>query len=198
MLKVKSPLRLFSPLVIPLIVFFILGISSRVFAENSIKDKDIGQDVKVAGVIASLSGGNLRSCQSGEASIKKRTTSLVNLVENMESKFTSIAGRVENYYITKLVPAGKTVANYDTLVADIAVKKAAVSTLLTSAQNDVASFSCTSNDPKGDMAKFRVDMQNVKKALKDYRTSIKSLIVAVRTVNGEKVEEVSPTLTPTP
>lgn len=152
----------------------------------------LAQNEKNGKIIAKLSDAKLRSCQARENAIKKRESSLVKLVGNMEDKFASISARVENYYTTKLVPAGKTISNYDALVADIASKKSNVQTVLTSAQNDVASFSCTADDPKGDIQKFRVDMQNVKKALKDYRTSIKNLIVAVRSANGEKVEEVTP------
>ncbi len=103
----------------------------------------------------------------------------------MEEKFDVIAKRVEDYYTSKVVPSGKTVANYASLVADIQTKKGAVQTALTQAQTNAASFACTSDDPKGQMTQFKDDMRTVKAALKDYRTSIKNLIVAVRSVTGE-------------
>lgn len=136
-----------------------------------------------------LTEAKLRTCQAKEKSIQNRFTRLNNLVTNMESKFDSIAGRVEEYYTTKVTPGGKTVANYGSLVADMAAKKAAVQTVLTNAQNDVAGFSCDGNDPKGQLTQFRKDMQAVKSALKEYRTSIKNLIVAVHSVTGSTESE---------
>lgn len=100
----------------------------------------------------------------------------------MEDKFDRIAKRVENHYTTKVIPSGKSAANYDGLVADIATKKTAVQVALIIAHNDSNSFSCTTADPKGQMTQFRKDMQLVKKALKEYRTSIRNLIVDVRSV----------------
>lgn len=102
----------------------------------------------------------------------------------MQEKFDAIAGRVEEYYTAKVIPSGKTVANYGSLVADIQTKKAAVQTALTTAQSHTGSFTCDGNDPKGQLTQFKDDMRAVKSALKDYRTAIKNLIVAVRSENG--------------
>ena len=129
--------------------------------------------------------GKLKSCQARESAIKTRMSHLIQVVTNTMNQFDRHASRVEKYYTTKAVTAGKTVANYNGLVADISGKKVAVQTALTKAQSDVQSFSCAT-DPKGQMGQFRQDMQVVKMALKDYRTSIKNLIVAVRGVfSGE-------------
>ncbi len=111
--------------------------------------------------------------------------SLVDLVANIENKFASISGRVQNFYTNTVLPSGKTVPNYAALVADIGTKKDAVSLSLGKAQTDVAAFSCTADDPKGLLNTFRLDMQAVKGALQNYRTSIKNLIVAVSSVEGE-------------
>jgi hypothetical protein len=132
-----------------------------------------------------LQDAKLKSCQARENAIGQRSTSLTGTVNSMFSKFDAIAQRVEEYYTSKVVPSGKTVSNYDNLVSDIQVKKAAVGTVLLAAQSDSAGFSCTSGDPKGQMTKFRLDMQSVMNALKNYRTSIKNLIVAVRSVVGQ-------------
>lgn len=131
-----------------------------------------------------LLDAKLRACQARENAIKQRSTRLTQLVATMESKFDAIAKRVEDYYNSKIVPSGKSVANYASLTADIQTKKTAVQTALTTAQNDETGFSCTSGDPKGQMTQFRQDMQAVKEALKDYRISIKNLIVAVHSVTG--------------
>jgi|SRR5579859_3940703 len=127
----------------------------------------------------------LKACQARESAIKTRSTHLTDLASTMETKFDAIAGRVEQYYTTKVVSAGMTVSNYSTLVADIQTQKNAVQTALAAAQADATSFNCTSNDPKAQLTQFRQDMLAVIKALKDYRISIKDLIVGVHSVVGQ-------------
>lgn len=131
-----------------------------------------------------LTEAKLKACQAKENAIKKRSEHLGQLVSTMMEKFDAIAKRVEEYYTTKVVPSGKTIANYDSLVSDIQTKKGAVQTALATAQSDAGSFACDGNDPKGQLLQFREDMRAVKSALKGYRTSIKNLIVAVRSVTG--------------
>lgn len=138
----------------------------------------------------------LKACQAKEAVIKKRSSQLTKLATTMQEKFDAIAKRVEEYYTTKVVPSGKTVANYDSLISDIQTKKGVVQTALTQAQSNASSFACNSNDPKGQVLQFKDDMQAVKTALKDYRTSIKNLIVTVHSVTG--VTERSNTTSPKP
>lgn len=161
-------------------------------SDRSEKRAEIREEVKIR-----LTDARLRSCQAKEESIKNRLSHLNQLATNMQEKFDAIAERVKEYYTTKVVPSGTTVANYDTLVSDIATKKTAVQTALTKAQDDVATFSCDGEDPKGRLTSFRTNMQAVKGALKDYRTSIKNLIVAIRSVTGE-TKKASPTPTATP
>lgn len=168
--------------------------TSSVIADNSNSNKAARDSDNRQNVMAKLDATKLKSCQAREEGIKQRSSQLIRLVTNMEEKFDKIAQRVKDYYTSKVVPSGKTVSNYAILVSDIQTKKAAVSTALTKAQNDATAFSCTSDDPKAQMTQFRVDMQAVKEALKDYRTSIKNLIVAVHSVTGEtnKSSEPSP------
>ncbi|HET7098997.1 MAG TPA: hypothetical protein VFI61_02075 [Patescibacteria group bacterium] len=149
-----------------------------------------------------LTEPRLKSCQSREDAVKTRMNSLIRLVTNMESKFDSIAQRVKDFYTNTLVPSGKIVPNYDALVANIQAKKDVITTDLNKAQTDINAFSCTADDPKSLLTSFRTDMQKVKLDLKDYRTSIKNLIVAVRrltpTPKPEETEEPEATPTATP
>lgn len=131
-----------------------------------------------------LQAAKLKVCQTRERNIKNRSVRLEDLVRNMESKFDTTEKRVEDYYTNTVIPSGKTVANYDALISDIQAKKAVVQSALTKTQTDFNGFSCTANDPKGSMTQFRQNMQAAKQALGDYRTSIKNLIVAVRSVTG--------------
>ena len=131
-----------------------------------------------------LKDNRLKMCQKGEKEINARLTNTEKLVNEMLAKFDTIAQRVQEFYNNKVVLSGKTVPTYSVLIADIAVKKAAVQTTLTNAKSDISGFSCTAENPKGQITQFKTDMQSVKKALQDYRTSIKNLIVAVKSVAG--------------
>ncbi len=134
--------------------------------------------------VQKLTEAKLKTCQNKEAAVRERNDALIKMAENMLIKFDSIAARVKTYYTDKVVPSGKKVSNYDALVADIATKKTVVRSGLDDATTDALAFNCTSDDPKGQLVQFRTRMQAVKQALKEYRTSIKDLIVAVRSVTG--------------
>lgn len=133
-----------------------------------------------------LSEVKLKACRGVETGITERINKLNSYSANMLEKFDSIAMRVENYYTEKVLPSGKTVSNYSSLVADIALKKATVQTTLGEAEHNGAEFSCSGDSPKNRLKKYRIDMQAVKGALKNYRTSIRNLIVAVHSVSGEE------------
>ncbi len=143
--------------------------------------------------------GKLRSCQAKETNIKTRMENLTRLANNMLNVFSSIAQRVETFYLSKVIPSGKTVTNYDALVTDTQTKAAGVATALGKAQTDANNFSCESGNPKAGVTLFRQDMQAVKTALKNYRTSIKNLIVAVRgaAVKAQGTTSPTPTASPT-
>lgn len=172
------------------LIFFSVFFASPVFAApktNVGKPANVGRNITVVPTkveptktLNRLTEGSLRSCQAREDAVKKRARQLGQLAGNMENTFDAIVQRVREYYLTKLVPVGKKAADYDGLDADIVVKKVAVQTALTQAQANT-NFSCASDDPKAQMTQFREDMQKVIQALKDYRTSIKNLIVAVNT-----------------
>lgn len=144
-----------------------------------------------------LTEAKLKACQARETTINKRLDNLNELVTKMEKNFDSIAGRVKDYYTKVVKPSGKTVENYDLLLANIDSSKATIQTGLVKAESHVANFSCDSDDPKGQMTTYRQDMQGVIQELKDYRTSIKDLIVAVRSITGA-TEKANPSVSPKP
>lgn len=134
-----------------------------------------------------------RACQARENAIQNRMQSLTRLVGTIEKSFDSIATRVENYYNNKVVPSGGSLDNYNTLVGDIADKKAKLDADLPVVQNNVNAFGCDQDDPKGIYNEFRLGMQNIKTDLKNYRTAIKNLIVAVAKVGPSETPEASET-----
>ena len=192
-MKVKNSVKpqYFIPLgILLLLIVFVPSVLAVGKPDSAGKPEGVGsttatiQEEKRQQAQTRFIGAKLKACQNREKAIKKRTEQLVKLATTMQEKFDAIAGRVKEYYTSKAVPSGKTVANYERLVADIQAKKGAVQTALTAAQNNAGTFACGDNDPKGQLLQFKDDMRAVKSALKDYRTSIKNLIVAVRSVTG--------------
>lgn len=160
-----------------------LVLASSVFAVSG-KPKATGKPV---GVGRTRVEAKLRACQAKENSTKKRMGQLEKMATKMLEKFSEIQGRVEKYYTEKVLPSGKVVANYSALTADIQTKKTAVQTAVTKVKTSAAGFSCADGDPKEQMKQFRDGMREVKSALKDYRTSIRNLIVAVRSLGKNKI-----------
>ena len=130
---------------------------------------------------ARLEARKEKLCERVEAKITKRSEQLVNRAHRMTDRFDKIAERVEEYYTEKLVPQGATINNYDALVADVAAKGEAVDGALENAGSSIDEFDCSGDTPKGILTLFRGDMRSVIAALKDHRTAVVNLIVAVRT-----------------
>ena len=130
---------------------------------------------------ARLEARKEKLCERVEAKITKRSEQLVNRANRMTDRFDKIAERVKEYYTEKLIPPGATIDNYDALVADVTAKGAAVDEALANAGSSIDEFDCNGDTPKGILALFRGDMRSVIAALKDHRTAVVNLIVAVRT-----------------
>lgn len=175
-------------------LFFVL-LASPALAQAE-KGKENGLNRGNPSPQALVTTAKVNSCQTRELGVKTRMTQLTRLSANMGTTFDRIAEKTKTYYTETVLPSGKSVANYNALVADIAAKKVIVQTELADTDTDIGSFNCTSGEPKTLMNQYQINMRAVKTALKNYRTSIVNLIVAVRTVS--KDIEATPTVTVTP
>lgn len=119
--------------------------------------------------------GKLASCQAREAAITTRSENLTAFSTRLINTFDKIATRVKNFYTTK----GLSVSNYSVLIADIETKKTAAQSALTKAQAVITGFSCDTGNPKNTIKTFNEDMRLVHAALKDYKTSVRNLIVGI-------------------
>ena len=103
--------------------------------------------------------------------------------------FKKISDRVQSFVTTKNL----TVENYDALVATIAEKEAAAQAAID--VNKATTFECASASSDNPSHLPRTTIEAVRNALKEYRTSIKNLIVNVK-ASAEKAEAVAtPTTT---
>ena len=186
-------LRILLAVVVGVLLFSAVTVNSVGAASNRPTAVNSAATNGQANAETRLTEAKLKVCQNRENAIETRSKQLTKAAGNMLTTFDKIAERAEQYYTAKVVPSGKIVANYDALVAEIASKKQTVQTDLDKATADATAFSCTGNDPKGQLTQFRTDMQQVKKDLKEYRTAIKNLIVAIRSLTGQTESSPNPT-----
>ena len=117
------------------------------------------------------------------AIIQKRSTQATKQLD----VFKKIADRVEKFISDKQL----TIENYDALAADIKDKEAAATAAIEANTNTV--FDCDSADSSDPGKVAKASVQTVRDALKDYRTSIKNLIVKVKSNNALKTDSTSET-----
>jgi hypothetical protein len=134
----------------------------------------------VAAAQTRLADAKLRACQNREKAINNIMGRIATRGQKQLDLFSTIATRVETFYTDK----GKVLSNYDALVADVDAKKTAAQAVVDTIKSDSVSFSCDGSDPKGFVSLFKDNLKSEISALKDYRTSVKNLIVGVKSVQG--------------
>ena len=132
------------------------------------------------------------------AACEKKTEKINSIIQKRSAQgtkhlavFKKISDRVQKFVTDKELA----IENYDQLVAAITEKEQTVTAAIEANTNTV--FDCESvdgSDP-GNVAKASV--QGVRDALKEYRTSIKDLIVKVKSNNATKEDSTSETTTET-
>lgn len=146
--------------------FFILSVSSS-FAVN---DKNF----------------RLQSCLARQDAVKTRSENLINLGNDLLKTFDDISMRAQNFYTKNNL----NVSNYSSLIADIASKRVAVETSLTQSQAVLNGFNCSTGNPKYLIQLFNSKMKSAHQSLKNYKASIKNLIVAVHSESSRPTEGV--------
>jgi len=131
-----------------------------------------------------LAEAKQKVCETRKKIIVNRSNKIAERAQKQFEVFQNHAQRVDDYYNNKLLPKGIIVPNYEALKADIAAKKDAVQVAIEAAKAAAANFDCAGDDPKGQLATFREDMREAIAALKEYRTSIRNFIVAIRTAKA--------------
>lgn len=127
-----------------------------------------------------LAAAKLKSCQNRQQAIDNIMARIADRGQKQLTLFSTIATRVETFYTDK----GNTLANYDQLVADVNTHQAAAQSVVDTIKSDSTGFSCDSSDPKAFVESFKSSLKTEISVLKDYRTSVKNLIVGVKSVQG--------------
>ncbi|MDB5187187.1 MAG: hypothetical protein JWM07_659 [Candidatus Saccharibacteria bacterium] len=127
-----------------------------------------------------LSATKLQICKDRKAHIDTRVTRISERATKHLALFDSIAERVQAFYVTK----GNTLENYDELVADMGAKKAAAETAVEALEAQKGGFDCEGTNPKSAITTYKTTLLDTIAVLKEYRTSVKNLIVGVKSVNA--------------
>lgn len=131
-----------------------------------------------------LEGKKLELCQAREQRITSTMEQMTSRGDKHYDVFTKIADRVKAFYTDKKL----TVANYDALTAEVDAKAQAVEAAIASTKSVGSVFTCNNDNPKVSSAAFRDAFKAQVAALKDYRTSIKNLIVAVKSAQSNATQ----------
>jgi hypothetical protein len=127
-----------------------------------------------------------KKCQEKQADINNRLKKIAERGQKQLELFSNIATKTETFYTTKNL----SVSNYDTLVSAINDKKAAAQATVDKITSDSTTFTCDdTTTAKSQLAGFKTDLKAEISALKEYRTSVKNLIVAVKSAAGQSQEQ---------
>lgn len=127
---------------------------------------------------AKLDATKLRVCQAREKAINTIMQRMATRGQKHLDLYTAVAERTQKFYEAK----GKVLSNYDQLVADVNAKKATAQAAVDTLKSKVVTFKCDGEDPKGAAQSFKDGQKAEVAALKAYRTSVKNLIVGVKSV----------------
>lgn len=141
---------------------------------------------------AKLANAKLKACQNREKNINNIMSRISDRGQKQLDLFTKISERTQKFYTDK----GKTLVNYDALVADVNDKKEAAQITVDAIKEMSVTFKCDGADPKGVVSSFKDSLKSEIAALKAYKTSVKNLIVGVKSV--QSTVTASPTVSPTP
>lgn len=136
---------------------------------------------------AKLDAAKLKVCENREAKIEKTMTNLQKRGENQIAVFDKIYERLKKFYTDK----GYNVTNYSSLMADVEAKRSAAQTSIKEIAGMDKDMKCSSDDPKAPAEAFKAKMKELIDQLKQYRTSIKNMIVAIKSAQSTaaKTEE---------
>jgi hypothetical protein len=135
---------------------------------------------KKAAAQTKLADAKLKACQNRERAIDNLMGRIADRGQKQLDLFSSIATKTETFYTEK----GKTLSNYETLVSDVSAKKDAAQTAVDTVKANSVTFKCDGSDPKGMATTFKDSLKTEIAALKDYKTSVKNLIVGVKSVQS--------------
>jgi hypothetical protein len=165
------------------------GLKNKQSIENKLKEMEGRRKANIASRAADkkakLDAKKLKVCETKQRNITRRSQAAAARAANQFRVFGSITDKVDKFYTEKVLARGITVASYSALKDDILANKTLAEASVNNASASAATIDCNSENPKGQIQTFREDMKEVISALKNYRTSVRNFIVAVKSAIGK-------------
>jgi len=133
---------------------------------------------KLKTTVAKLAGEKLKKCQLRETIVGNIISRVSDRGTKQIGVLNAISEKVQAFYVDKKL----TVSDYDALVSDVNAKKTDAEAALGNMTSiSTAGFRCSDNAPKELITVFKDGVESKNDALKEYKTSINNLLVAVKT-----------------
>lgn len=142
--------------------------------------KTTAAETKHQEVSKRLDNAKKKVCENRQNNVNNIMDRRVSWAQRHIDLFTTISERTQKFYTEK----GKTLENYDDLVAAANNAKTTAQANLDTLKS-AASFDCNSDDPKGEVSSYKTAFDTEMASLKAYRSAVKNLIVAVKSVQGD-------------
>lgn len=134
---------------------------------------------------AKLDQTKLKVCEKRLTNIKKIMSNIQERATRQIDVFTKISERTQKFYVDKQYST----QNYDSLVAAVNDKKTATESVVADVAAFGADFTCSGDNAGSFKADVKAQLQAQNDALKDYKTAVKNLIVAVKSANSNDKQE---------
>lgn len=149
--------------------------TSKIVPRQDIKSKIEAKRLERA---TKLADNKLRVCKKREKAIGNIMLRVGDRGTKQLATFTKISERVQAFYKDK----GLMLDDYDSLVSEVNIKKIAAESAIENTKSSIPTFKCDGADPKGTAESFKQVSIVERQSLKEYKTAIKNLIVAVKSV----------------
>lgn len=139
------------------------------------------RDEKKQLVAAKLAENKMKVCEKRLDIIKRIMSKAHERGQKQLDVFTKIADRTNTFYEEK----NYSVANYEDLVAAVDEKRQSAELSIAMSSETIDQFVCDSEDPLAIKDLFKAQIKDQNTALKEYRTAIKDLIVAIKSSKSQ-------------
>lgn len=154
--------------------------SSHIDSSERHTQTDITDKAHRANLKGKLSATNLQICKDHKDTIEQRTVRISQRATKHLELFNNVAARTQKFYLS----SGNTFENYTSLTENVTNKSAAATQSVEALIAQNVTIDCEGVEPKAAIATYKERLQTATEALRDYRTSIKDLIAAIKTAQS--------------
>lgn len=121
----------------------------------------------------------VKTCQNIQKAVNNKLKAFDNHADRYLTRLNGVFTKLQNFQSEKNLP----VANYDTLVATATQKQTDATVAVEALKSLGSTLDCTSSDPAGLLASVKSGASDTRDALKDFRTALKNIVVALAQAN---------------